>query len=256
MKKIASLITLLVGIATVDGMVGDWKHVSYPVGGKECIFSFIISTITAENYGNYAPEDVAIVNPVSSILPLKKGTKGSLSAAIFQAAGAEQLSVMCQEVLDKIESGEMDGGPLVAGDAVMIDGCALKPVARKIIFAIGANCRILEEQKNAKKLLAQSYQASLDLASGEQVKDIRFPVMSRMMLGLTVEEAASVSIDACLDYLEENPETTIKRICFVIHADKNSENTADILREIWMARQEKPKEKSCRSVAEGRKEFF
>lgn len=126
----------------------------------------------------------AIVNAANT--ELRQG--GGVCGAIFEAAGAEQLTDACQRL-----------SPIETGQAVITPGFALK--ARYIIHAAGPIYhRYPPEQSHA--LLRSAYLSSLALADAHRLSSIAFPLISGGVYGFPKADALHVATDTIREYLD------------------------------------------------------
>lgn len=128
----------------------------------------------------------AIVNAANSDLMAGTGVCG----AIFQAAGYNRLQRAC----DKI-------GHCDTGSAVITPGFDLK--AKYVIHAVGPIWG--QGEVNGRNLLYDAYRSALNLAKDNGCHSIGFPLISAGVFGYPVERAWEDGLQACGDFLEENP---------------------------------------------------
>lgn len=126
-----------------------------------------------------------IVNAANTELQMGGGVCG----AIFQAAGAEELTEAC----DKI-------GGCAVGEAVITDGFKL-PV-KYIIHTPGPIWRGGSQQEA--DLLRNSYKHSLELAHTYKCESIAFPLISTGIYGYPKEEALQIAISAISNFLMQH----------------------------------------------------
>ncbi len=136
----------------------------------------------------------AIVNAANKNLLMGSGVCG----AIFYAAGPKELQAAC----DKL-------APINTGDAVITPGFKL---SKYVIHTAGPIYRGKEDAK----YLRNSYYNSLSVAEKNNCKSISFPSISTGIYGYPVKDAAKVAINAILEYIDDNPNTTIEEISFYL----------------------------------------
>jgi len=68
-----------------------------------------------------------------------------------------------------------------------------------------------ESDKNA---LKACYINCIEVANNEKFESIAFPGISTGLYGYPKEDAADLVVKSCLEWLENNPETSLKRILF------------------------------------------
>ena len=128
---------------------------------------------------------------------------GGVCGAIFSEAGSYELTKAC----DKI-------GGCPTGSAVITPGFNLK--AKYIIHAVGPIWR--GGNDNEEELLYSAYTQSLTLAKEHDCSSIGFPVISSGIYGYPKDDAWHVAIKACSDFINDNPDCTI-RIIFAVLSD-------------------------------------
>ena len=142
----------------------------------------------------------AIVNAANSYL----APGGGVCGAIYEKAGYEQLLAACRKI-----------GRCKTGDAVITDG--FQTNAKYIIHAVGP----IWSGGNDKEpeLLYGCYKASLQLARENQCRSVAFPLISAGIYGYPQDQAWRVALQACDDFLKDNPEYDID-IIFTILSDR------------------------------------
>jgi O-acetyl-ADP-ribose deacetylase (regulator of RNase III) len=140
----------------------------------------------------------AIVNAANSSLLGGGGVDG----AIHRAAGPELLAA-CRPL-----------GGCPTGQAKITPGFRLK--ARWVIHAVGPVYR--GGQQGEAELLASAYRASLELASENGAGSVAFPAISTGVYGYPMEEAADISLQTAIDYLQAH--TDIELVRFVLFGQR------------------------------------
>ncbi|MBO1910710.1 macro domain-containing protein, partial [Microvirga sp. 3-52] len=123
-----------------------------------------------------------IVNAANSALQIGGGVCG----AIFNAAGATDLQVACDEI-----------GGCPVGEAVITDGFGLP--AKKIIHTVGPIWK--GGNANEETLLRNCYKNSLALAVSEGYESIAFPLISSGIYGYPREQAFQVAMSTISEFL-------------------------------------------------------
>jgi O-acetyl-ADP-ribose deacetylase (regulator of RNase III) len=129
---------------------------------------------------------------------------GGVDGAIHRAAGPELLKE-CRTI-----------GGCPTGEARITGGYRLP--ARYVIHTVGPVYKPTEEARSA-SLLSQCYRNSLQLAADHKVGSMAFPAISCGVYGYPIERACRIAIDTVSDFLEGNPDTTLKDIRFVLFSE-------------------------------------
>lgn len=141
-----------------------------------------------------------IVNAANS--QLQRG--GGVCGAIFHEAGSEELTKACDEI-----------GECKTGEAVITPGFNLK--SDYIIHAVGPIWN--GGNSNEEELLYSAYENSLKLAKENDCHSIGFPVISSGIYGYPKKDAWKVAVNACNDFIENNPDYTINIVFAVLSDD-------------------------------------
>ena len=123
-----------------------------------------------------------IVNAANSALQMGGGVCG----AIFNAAGADELQLACDEI-----------GECPVGEAVMTDGFQLP--SKKIIHTVGPIWK--GGTANEETLLRNCYKNSLELAASEGYQSIAFPLISSGIYGYPREQAFQVAMSTISEFI-------------------------------------------------------
>ena len=115
---------------------------------------------------------------------------GGVCGAIFAAAGASQLQKACNAI------GHCDTGSAVITPAFNLN-------ARYIIHAVGPQWN--GGDHGEPQLLYSCYQKALDLAMENNCHSIAFPLISSGIYGYPKEKAWKVALQACKDFIVNNP---------------------------------------------------
>jgi O-acetyl-ADP-ribose deacetylase (regulator of RNase III) len=143
----------------------------------------------------------AIVNAANAEL----AGGGGVDGAIHRAAGPSVMTEL---------RGKYTGCP--TGSAVITAAGEL--AAQHIIHAVGPVWR--GGTHGEADDLASAFRTSLDLAQAADATSIAFPAISCGVYGYPVEKAAPVSVGAVRDWLASHPETSLRRITFVVRGDE------------------------------------
>ena len=156
-----------------------------------------MSTIQIKKVGITSVGTEIIVNAANN--QLLHG--GGVCGVIFNAAGPKQL----QDACDKI-------GYCKTGEAVITPAFNLN--AKYIIHAVGP---IYQDGNNKEpQLLYSAYKQSLELAKEYDCHSIGFPLISAGIFGYPLDKAWRKAIQACNDFINNNPTYNIDIIFAVI----------------------------------------
>jgi O-acetyl-ADP-ribose deacetylase (regulator of RNase III) len=145
----------------------------------------------------------AIVNAANTSLLGGGGVDGAI-----HKTGGKAILEECQKIRDK------QGGCKI-GEAVITTGGNLP--AKYVIHTVGP---VWNDGKNdEEKLLALSYQNSLELAVKNQIQSIAFPNISTGIYRFPKEKAATIAINTVRNFL--NTSDTIKKAIFVCFDTEN-----------------------------------
>lgn len=160
----------------------------------------------------------AIVNAANKELEGGAGVCG----AIFKAAGGDQLQKACNTF-----PADVQGIRCPVGQACITDSFELsKQGIKKIIHAVGPDCRIVKNSKEQARLLRDVYTSSLKLADQNALTSIAFPFISSGIYACPSDLAARQALIAIDDYIRNNPETSLKQI-YVLLFDQKSKDLFD-----------------------------
>lgn len=156
--------------------------------------------------GDITERDVdAIVNAANSLL--KHG--GGVAGAIVRRGGR-----VIQEESDKI-------GFVPVGGAAITGAGRLK--AKFVIHAVGP--RMGEGGEDGK--LKSAVRSVLEAASEKGIKSLSMPAISSGIFGFPKEKCAKILVGESVDYLKENPSTSLEIVEFCLF----DEHTAGLFRE-------------------------
>ncbi len=145
-----------------------------------------MSSIEIKKIGITELDTDAIVNAANE--GLWQG--GGVCGAIFREAGAAELAKACNAI-----------GGCKTGNAVITPGFKLQ--ALYVIHAVGP--RWTDGNHNEPELLYSAYKQSLFLAKENGLHSIGFPLISAGIFGYPVDQAWNRAIQACNDFIGENP---------------------------------------------------
>ena len=126
---------------------------------------------------------------------------GGVCGAIFSAAGSKEMTKACDAI-----------GFCKTGNAVITPGFNLK--AKYVIHAVGPIWN--GGEANEPKLLYSAYKQSLILALKNDLHSIGFPLISAGIYGYPFDKAWRKAIQACVDFIQANPEYEINIIFAVL----------------------------------------
>ncbi|WP_239253711.1 O-acetyl-ADP-ribose deacetylase [Listeria ilorinensis] len=149
----------------------------------------------------------AIVNAANSSLLGGGGVDG----AIHRAAGPELVDA-CRTVIARI-------GSCAPGEAVITPAFNLP--AEYVIHTVGPVWNGGDKQEPNK--LASCYWKSLDLAAAKDLETIAFPNISTGIYHFPKEKAAEVALYTVNEWVQAEPDTSLKEIRFVCFDDENYE---------------------------------
>lgn len=141
---------------------------------------------------------------------------GGVCGAIFKEAGSKELTKACEAI-----------GGCKTGNAVITPGFNLS--AKYIIHAVGP--RWSGGNNNEPKLLYSAYKQSLSVAKENDCYSIGFPLISAGIFGYPVDQAWRKAIQACVDFINNNPDYEIE-IVFAVLDDEILAVGEKILQEI------------------------
>ena len=159
-----------------------------------------MSSISIRKIGITELATDAVVNAANS--GLWEG--GGVCGYIFRDAGSAEMTEACNRI-----------GHCDEGSAVITPGFKLP--AKYVIHAVGP--RYIDGNHNEPKLLYSAYKQSLLLAKENGLHSIGFPLISAGIFGYPVEKAWKKAIQACRDFINNNPDYDIE-IVFAVLDDK------------------------------------
>jgi O-acetyl-ADP-ribose deacetylase len=149
----------------------------------------------------------AIVNAANSDL----AAGGGVCGAIYRAAGYDEL--------DR-ETAKYNGCP--TGSAVITSAGKIPLPTRHVIHAVGPIYSDYPKEEN-ERLLASAYRTSLELAAQNHLKSLAFPAISTGIYGYDINEATPVVLQTLVDYLKNNPTTSLELILLVLFSSADFE---------------------------------
>ena len=141
---------------------------------------------------------------------------GGVCGAIFKAAGSTELTKACNKI-----------GGCKTGNAVITPAFNLP--AKYIIHAVGPVWH--GGDQNEPKLLYSAYKQSLIVAKDNGCHSIVFPLISAGIFGYPVNQAWKKALQACIDFINSNPDYDIK-ILFAVLSDSVLSVGQDTLAEL------------------------
>lgn len=141
---------------------------------------------------------------------------GGVCGAVFRDAGAAEMKKACNAI-----------GRCKTGNAVITSGFNLS--AKYVIHAVGP--QYTDGNHNEPKLLYSAYKQSLILAKENGLHSIGVPLISAGIFGYPLDGAWKKAIQACNDFIRNNPDYDIN-IIFAVLDDKILAAGEKILKEI------------------------
>ncbi|MBR0452057.1 MAG: macro domain-containing protein [Oscillospiraceae bacterium] len=141
---------------------------------------------------------------------------GGVCGVIFSAAGSRELTTACREI-----------GHCDTGSAVITPGFNLK--AKYIVHAVGPVWEGGDHREP--QLLYGCYRRSLELARENDIHSICFPLISAGIFGYPADKAWRKALQACNDFMDNNPDCDIE-ILFAVPEDAKYELGKEILKQI------------------------
>ena len=138
---------------------------------------------------------------------------GGVDGAIHRAAGKELLREC--KALNGCET----------GNSKITEGYKLK--AKHVIHTVGPVWR--GGYKNERELLKSCYLTSLKLANENNIKTIAFPNISTGIYNYPKDKAAKIAIDTIKEFIENNKNSSIEEITFVVFEYVNYELYKELL---------------------------
>jgi O-acetyl-ADP-ribose deacetylase (regulator of RNase III) len=127
---------------------------------------------------------------------------GGVDGAIHRAGGPDILAE-CRRL-----------GGCATGDAKITTGGRLR--ARFVIHTVGP-VYWQEGPERSAMLLASAYRRSLETSASNGLESVAFPSISTGAYGYPVAEAARVALGAVMNYLESQPEMSVRLVRFVLY---------------------------------------
>ncbi len=171
-----------------------------------------MSSIEIKKIGITKLDTDAVVNAANTGLAEGAGVCGY----IFRDAGSKEMNAACRKI-----------GHCDVGSAVITPGFNLP--AKHVIHTVGP--RWSGGAHNEPQLLYSAYKQSLLLAQKNDLHSIGFPLISAGIFGYPVDKAWRKAIQACNDFIQNNPDYDI-RIIFAVLDDEILANGEDTLKEI------------------------
>jgi len=159
-----------------------------------------MSSITIKKIGITKLLTDAVVNAANT--GLWQG--GGVCGHIFNDAGVREMTDACSRI-----------GYCNEGSAVITPGFNLP--ARYVIHAVGP--QYIDGTHGEPKLLYSAYKQSLQLAKEHGIHSIGFPLISAGIFGYPVDKAWRKALQACNDFIVNNPDYDID-IVFAVIDDK------------------------------------
>ena len=150
----------------------------------------------------------AIVNAANTELARGSGVCG----AIFQAAqGTEKRDYLTEQIQAYFPHG------INPGEAVITKSYALASQGvQAIIHAVGPIYARYRDKNEAANVLKNAYISSMDVAAFNNLISIAFPFISSAIYGYPKPEAASIALNAIMEYAQKYPQSKIHDVYFVL----------------------------------------
>jgi O-acetyl-ADP-ribose deacetylase (regulator of RNase III) len=141
----------------------------------------------------------AIVNAANT------GMRGgsALDGATHAAAGREMLRELEQVAPDGSETSE-----------VVVTGAYNLP--QKFVFHVAGPIWSAARAGQCDELLAQSYYNCLEEAQNRGLESLAFPSLSTGVYSFPIDRAAAIATGIAVDFLMENPQTSLQRVIFAM----------------------------------------
>lgn len=166
----------------------------------------------------------AIVNAANQDLLGGAGVCG----AIFKAAGWDKLQQACDAYKKK------NSVSCPTGQARITDSFDLKTQGiKKIIHAVGPDCRIITDEQQQNDLLVQAYENSLKLAEDYALESIAFPFISSAIYAFPKERASRIALQTCAKKLKDS--NKVKEISFVLFSQEDYDLFVKTMKKLKLA---------------------
>lgn len=148
----------------------------------------------------------AIVNAANSSLMGGGGVDGAI-----HRVGGPSILEDCRAIVER-QGGCPPGQAVVTGAGEL--------AAQLVVHTVGPIWDDVRADEHD-ETLASCYHVSLDLAAEYRVRDVAFPNISTGVYGFPKGRAATVAVNATLDWIEQNQSSSIEHIIFVCFDDEN-----------------------------------
>jgi O-acetyl-ADP-ribose deacetylase len=137
----------------------------------------------------------AIVNAANQYLQLGSGVAGAI-----RTRGGPSIQRECDQI-----------GGCPVGGAAITGGGSLK--ARHVIHAVGPH----GGDRDADEKMVSVTRSSLALADEHQLRSIAFPAISTGVFGYPIDKCARFMLSTAIDYLVDNPRTSLELVVFCLY---------------------------------------
>lgn len=144
-------------------------------------------------------EAEAIVNAANT--SMRGG--GALDGAIHRAAGPMMLAE-----LEKVAPNGSQSGEIVVTRAY--------DLPQKWVFHVAGPVWKEAKALECDELLAKSYRGALEEAQKRGLESIAFPSLSTGVFAFPLQRAAPIAIGVAVEFLKENPQTSLRRVTFAM----------------------------------------
>lgn len=128
---------------------------------------------------------------------------GALDGAINSAAGREMLRELEQVAPHGSVTGE-----------VVVTGAYNLP--QKFVFHVAGPIWSAARAEQCDNLLAYSYRNCLEEAQNRSLESLALPSLSTGVYSFPIDRAAAIAVGVAVDFLTQNPDTSLQRVIFVM----------------------------------------
>lgn len=173
------------------------------------IHNTVITVLSEDKYDITCATTEAIVNPANSML----AHGGGIARAISKAVGPQLQAWSDKQPLHK-------GKRVAVGNAIISTAFNLRKRGIKyIVHTVGPDFRDAAQKRNGNKLLYNAWKNTLVVADKKGITSITFPSISTGIFKCPKSIAAMQARRAIEDFLNEHPNTSIKKIVIGLWED-------------------------------------
>lgn len=129
---------------------------------------------------------------------------GALDGTIHRAAGREMMAELERVAPQGAETAE-----------VVVTGAYNLP--QKFVFHVAGPIWSAARAEHCDELLARSYRSCLEEAHQRGLESLAFPSLSTGVYSFPIDRAAHIAIGVAVDFLTQNPETSLRRVVFAMY---------------------------------------